>query len=195
MVINYSFGLISLLPHGVLGSFREPHVLGSRHFVSEKGTRWRRTMPNKKKAISKKEREGDGSKWNRESYVREITLAQLAEAMTPMTRLTGKKYAKECPHGSMQVRRSHHAILKRWIIGMENHLEWCWARPQEWVKVAHDFFCRQLLKMVPSRLLEKALEGMRRLQATSVEICPRVTLQSIRKLDHIPPNLKNECTL
>ena len=56
-------------------------------------------MPNKKKAISKKEREGDGSKWNRESYVREITLAQLAEAMTPMTRLTGKKYAKECPMG------------------------------------------------------------------------------------------------
>ena len=38
-------------------------------------------MPNKKKVITKKEREGDGSRWNRESYVREITLAQLAEAM------------------------------------------------------------------------------------------------------------------
>ena len=73
---------------------------------------------------------------------------------------------------------------------LENHLEWCWVRPQEWVKVAHDFFCRQLLKMVPSRLLEKALEGMRRLQASIVEICPRVTLQSIRKLDHYTSELK-----
>ena len=44
--------------------------------------------------------------------------------------------------------------------------------------------------MVPSRLLEKALEGMRRLQATIVEICPRVTLQSIRKLDHYTSELK-----
>ena len=37
-------------------------------------------MPNKKE-ITKKEREGDGSKWNRESYERGITLAQLAGAM------------------------------------------------------------------------------------------------------------------
>ena len=62
-------------------------------------------MPNKKKAITKKEREGDGSKWNRESYEREITLAQLAGAMMQQVkepkprntndRVDGKKIRKK----------------------------------------------------------------------------------------------------
>ena len=63
-------------------------------------------MPNKKE-ITKKEREGDGSKWNRESYERGITLAQLAGAMMQQVkepkprntndRVDGKKIRKRVP--------------------------------------------------------------------------------------------------
>ena len=108
---------------------------------------------------------------------------------TPTTGSTGKKYAKrvppweyagtkELPCDTQKVNHQHGEPLGV-VLSEATRM----GESSIWI------ICRQLLKMVPSRLLEKALEGMRRLQASIVEICPRVTLQSIRKLDHYTSEL------